>query len=396
MRADDVEPGRVVGGFTLTDLLCEQDGDVVFRASHPDQPRPLVLRAAAGRSAADIATIIRYETEAMILGRLSGSHVPRLIAAGGLTERPFIVTEAIAGRTLARRLAEGPVPEAEAIRLGLRIANALADLHDQKVLHLALSPQAIVLTEGGVVLTGFGHARHAELPDLHGDEGGPRVGCRETAAPEQLQGDRSHPASDIYALGAVLHRMATGVYPVDGAVAEAADLSCGLKSVIARCLSADPADRHRTPGQVAEDLRLALDGPRSLRPVLLVVDLDEGASHLEELRRTAVRVLRSEGGAHLICQAFGTRAPAIGPTVAERLYAWAAKLPLPEDQVSCEVVGSADPAFAVLEAVKRHRAGHLVIGAAGAERMVLDLVAAAPCSVTVVRAPLPADLVPLV
>ncbi len=75
-------------------------------------------------------TLLAFETEAMILPRLHGPHVPRFVAAGDVTTVPYVVIERIAGASLDRR-ATPTLPEAEVARVDAAIADALHAIHAQ-------------------------------------------------------------------------------------------------------------------------------------------------------------------------------------------------------------------------------------------------------------------------
>ena len=129
------------------------------------------------------------------------------------TRIPYIAMEFVAGRSVADRgrgRAAGPSGVA---RIGIAIATALAALHRQKVAHLDLKPENVMLTPRGAVLLDFGLASHAELPDLLGEESSVPMGSAAYIAPEQVLGERSDPASDIFALGCILYQLATGEEP---------------------------------------------------------------------------------------------------------------------------------------------------------------------------------------
>ncbi|TGR72970.1 serine/threonine protein kinase, partial [Mesorhizobium sp. M1C.F.Ca.ET.193.01.1.1] len=89
---------------------------------------------------------------------------------GSLAKVPYIAMEFVARVGLAELTNGAPQPPDEVARIGAEIAKALAALHRQKVVHLDLKPENIILAERGAVLLDFGLARHAELPDLLGEE----------------------------------------------------------------------------------------------------------------------------------------------------------------------------------------------------------------------------------
>ena len=158
--------------------------------------------------------LVGFEMEQMILGRLAGPHVPRLIAAGSDDEGPWLLMERIEGESFAAIAARAPLPAAEVARLVGAAASAVHDLHRQNVIHLDVKPENLLLRDDGTaVLVDFGIARHAELPDLVGEEFRLPAGSGIAISPEQLAGNRSDPRSDIFALGVLAYRLATGALP---------------------------------------------------------------------------------------------------------------------------------------------------------------------------------------
>lgn len=264
--------GSVIDGFTLTERLPSGGMATLWRASHPDHDLPLVMKIPILDPGADVSTIVGYETEVMVHKRLSGPHVPRLVGAGDLAALPYIAMEFVAGERLAETMRAAPLPIDEVVRIGSALAVALADLHRQKVVHLDLKPENVMMTPNGAVLLDFGLSRHAELPDLLGEESSAPMGTAAYIAPEQVLGDRSDPASDIFALGCLLYQMATGEEPFGRPAtlpgmkrrlyhaprpprALRPDMPAWLEEIVLRCLEVDRSRRYAEAAKVAFDLR---------------------------------------------------------------------------------------------------------------------------------------------
>lgn len=128
------------------------------------------------------------------------------------------------GEPLGRVLARGPFPPAQVVRYGLEIAAALEDAHDHGVVDGDLKPGNIMTTRFGVKLLDFGLARQLAVVavsdltrtpvPLAGQE--TIAGTLPYMAPEVLRGSPSDTSSDLWALGIVLHEMATGARPFTG------------------------------------------------------------------------------------------------------------------------------------------------------------------------------------
>ncbi|MCO5090806.1 bifunctional serine/threonine-protein kinase/universal stress protein [Bosea sp. (in: a-proteobacteria)] len=264
--------GQVIDGFTLEEEMPSGGMASLWRARHPDFAIPIVLKIPFLDPGQDVSVVIGYEVEALILKRLSGPHVPRYIRSGELSETPYLAMEFVAGESLARIAKSAPLPPAEVARIGAELAVALASLHEQQVAHLDLKPENVILAERGAVLLDFGLSRHAGLPDLLAEESNVPMGSAGYIAPEQVLGDRSDPASDIFALGAILYLLAAGELPFDWPSTTAGmkrrlyhapkppsavnpKVPAWLETVIRTCLEVDRGRRYTDAARVAFDLR---------------------------------------------------------------------------------------------------------------------------------------------
>lgn len=268
-----IPKGTVVDGFTVGEILHEGGMAVLRAVTHPDHAIPLLMKIPTMLEGQDPAAIVGFEMEQMILPRLSGIHVPRFIAAGDFAVQPYIVMERIAGRTLYARLEELPLPYAEVVEIGGKIAAALDDVHRQGVVHLDVKPSNVVIRaeSGEAALVDFGLAHHDQLPDLLEEEFRVPYGTAPYMAPEQILGVRNDSRSDLFALGVLLYFFSTGVRPFGDPSGKRrlhrrlwrdpvpprrrrADYPPWLQEVVLRCLEADPARRHPTAAQLAFDL----------------------------------------------------------------------------------------------------------------------------------------------
>ncbi|TXL85795.1 serine/threonine-protein kinase [Streptomyces sp. IB2014 016-6] len=129
-------------------------------------------------------------------------------------EQPWLVMELIDGCSLADRIAEeGPVPPAEAARIGLALLAALRAAHKAGVLHRDIKPANVLLeaATGRVVLSDFGIAQVDGQTTL--TETGAFVGSPEYTAPERMSGKRTGPESDLWSLGVLLCAAVEGESP---------------------------------------------------------------------------------------------------------------------------------------------------------------------------------------
>jgi serine/threonine protein kinase len=207
----------IIDGFRLEECVHEGGMATLWRVSSAGTTTPMLMKIPKLAEGEDPAAIVSFEMEQMILPRLSGVHVPKFIAAGDFGVQPYIVMERISGKTLLQRLPELPLPYAEVVEIGLKIAEALDDLHRQDVIHLDVKPGNIMFRPTGeAVLVDFGLSHHDRMPDLMQEEFRVPFGTAPYISPEQLLGIRNDPRSDLFALGVLLYFFSTGVRPFGG------------------------------------------------------------------------------------------------------------------------------------------------------------------------------------
>ncbi|MCX5064517.1 serine/threonine protein kinase [Micromonospora lupini] len=233
----------------------------VWRADDEVLGRPVAIKVLAGQLAADPQLRATIQREARAAARLTHPHVTQVYdyaeatLAGGVVV-PYLVMELVEGHNLADRLRGGPLPWPEAVRVAGHIAAALAAAHRIGVVHRDVKPGNVMLTDTGAKVLDFGIAA---LGGLDSQSGEPLMGTPAYFAPERLAAGPPDPASDVYALGALLYRTLTGQAPlpvqswedalevhrrgtpvpplrVDGLPGDIAELTLA-------CLAADPARR---------------------------------------------------------------------------------------------------------------------------------------------------------
>jgi len=269
-------PGSGIDGFRVLGRLHAGGTAHLFRVeviAGPGPGFPLVMKVPRVGHDQPTESILGYETEAMILPALHGTHVPRFFAAGDLAHVPHLTMEWVQGIGLAAIAATAPLPEGRVAALGAALADAVHALHQQNVIHHDLKPDNVIIRDDGTaVLLDFGFAHHAHFPDFLAEEKRFASGSAPYVSPEQLTGSREDPRSDIFALGAVLYELATGELPFGvpdtlNAMknrlwaspapprALVSAIPPWLQEVILRCLEPDPGTRYQSAAHVAVDLR---------------------------------------------------------------------------------------------------------------------------------------------
>ena len=269
--------GRTIGErYEIIALLGTGGMGTVFRARDIELEEPVALKVLR-RDLIEIPGVVeRFRREVKLARRVTHRNVARVFDIGEHEGDRFLTMELVEGEPLGGKIARGPVPWEEALRISLAIVEGLAAAHAAGVVHRDLKPDNILLAKDGrVVITDFGIAR------ARFDEGDPlrtvgaAVGTPAYMAPEQVEPDTEVDArADIYSLGALMFELFTGrrAWPGDSPIAVAAarlvqpppdplaarpDLPHEFARLISRCLARKPADRFPT----AESVRMALRLP---------------------------------------------------------------------------------------------------------------------------------------
>ena len=209
-------PGALVGDLRLLHPLGKGAMGVVWVAQglHSD-----VRRAIKTIRDTEPGALARFRREGEAQARVDAHpNVARVHASGEHGGRPYLVLELVEGESLAERVHRaGPLPPDRAAAIGAGIARGLGHLHAHGVLHRDLKPANVLLdADGAPKLVDFGLARVAGTSRL--TLSGELVGTPAFMAPEQAlgQNQRVGPATDVYALGALLYYLLTGRDPFPG------------------------------------------------------------------------------------------------------------------------------------------------------------------------------------
>ncbi|MDI1343287.1 MAG: serine/threonine protein kinase, partial [Pseudolabrys sp.] len=116
------QPGVIVDGFRLEELVHTGGMAMLWRVTRADLPGPVLMKVPRIGEGADPAAIVSFEMEQMIMPKLSGIHVPHFVAAGGFADQPYLAMEEIAGTTLLPSLSKLPLPYAEVAEIGVKLA----------------------------------------------------------------------------------------------------------------------------------------------------------------------------------------------------------------------------------------------------------------------------------
>lgn len=223
----------------------------------------------------------RFSHELEAVSRLDLACTAPLVDAETDATRPWMATEYIPGLSLAEAVGEGvPLSVPAVRRLAAGVGTALAAIHRAGVIHRDLKPSNVILAVDGPKVIDFGVAHAADLSQL--TVTGQHIGTPSYMAPEQARTGAVGPASDVFALGALLTFAATGRPPFgDGTTTEVlfrvvyeppelsalADLDADLHALVERCLDKEPANRPDAEAVVATvaDAGSVAEWPEPLR-----------------------------------------------------------------------------------------------------------------------------------
>lgn len=264
--------GLEIDGFTLGEKLHSGGFATIWEVTHPLFRTPLVMKVPTILDGYDAPTIVGFEVEQMIMPRLTGPHVPRVVGQGDFSQMAYIVTEKIPGGSMWQHVKRAPLAIDDLIEIAARMAQAVHDVHRQHVIHLDLKPDNFLQRPTGeMVLIDFGLSRHDHLPDLLAEEFTIPMGTFPYIAPEQFLRQRGDLRSDLYALGAMIYQLATGKLPFGEPAtlkqvrerlwrdpmpprALRSEIPEWLQEIILRAMEVDPARRYQSAAQMIFDL----------------------------------------------------------------------------------------------------------------------------------------------
>jgi serine/threonine protein kinase/Tfp pilus assembly protein PilF len=330
--------GRQLSHYRIVEQIGAGGMGVVYRAHDEQLDRDVAIKLLPPGSLADEASHRRFRKEALSLARLNHPNIATVHEFGSQDGIDFLVIEYIAGITLDVKLARGPLPEAEVVRLGVQLAAGLGAAHEQGIVHRDLKPGNLrITTDGRLKILDFGLAQFMPHASDFGmtatmTQSQETSGTLPYMSPEQLSGEAADARSDIWAAGAVLYETATGKRPFPQAVPallinsilnQAPEppsklnpaISAALEGVILKALARDPASRYQNASALAADLDRALTSPA------IPVQTRRGSSRILLGAAAVAIVLAVPIGGYLLLHRSPRSAPAVAATNRRRSVA---------------------------------------------------------------------------
>jgi eukaryotic-like serine/threonine-protein kinase len=276
-----------ISGYRMDAVLGQGGMGVVYKAWHLRLNRPVALKMLLSGPHARRQELERFLREAEAVAALHHPNIVQVHDSGDVDGRPYFTMELVESGNLADQIEGVPQPARQAAALVATLAEAIQAAHQSGIVHRDLKPGNILITVNGTPkVTDFGLARWLDGRDRLTLSGTP-VGTPSYMAPEQARGDNVAigPASDIYALGAILYELLTGRPPFRSETASATlqqvvseepvpprrlnlRVPRDLQTICLKCLSKEPHKRYASAQALADDLRRFERGePIKARPV---------------------------------------------------------------------------------------------------------------------------------
>ena len=298
--------GSTISHYRVLDKLGSGGMGVVYRAQDTRLGREVALKTLPPEVASDPLMVERLVREARSASSLNHPNICTIHEVDEAEGHHFITMELLEGQTLRERIAEGTIPNAELIRIGIQVTDALDAAHQKGIIHRDIKPANVFLTtRGEAKVLDFGLAKVEEVksdlpltaavtaagitvadgvpvamdfaPKQHLTTSGQTVGTISYMSPEQARGHTLDPRSDLFSFGIVLYEMATGVLPFSGSTTALtfdailnrdplplSRFNSGLPpafcNIVTKLLQKDCRLRYQSASEVLKDLRRLRDG----------------------------------------------------------------------------------------------------------------------------------------
>lgn len=306
------EIGRL-GPYRVLKVLGEGGMGKVYLAEDPGLKRKVALKVMKSSLARNAKARQRFLLEARSAAAIEHDHIVHIYQVGEDKGIPYLAMQLLTGASLDDLLKKkGALTIKQVLKLGAQIGEGLAAAHAKGLIHRDIKPGNIWIeaVQGGrVKILDFGLARSVQS-DVGLTQSGAIIGTPAFMPPEQARGDRNlDHRCDLYSLGCVLYRMATGELPIKGndtmgmlmalalntpttPLSIKADLPSALSDLIMQLLAKEPEQRPASAKEVVKALKTierALNSPAPGDTVSLAVrsGANSGVSAAEKTNPSA-------------------------------------------------------------------------------------------------------------
>ena len=263
-----------IAEYEILAVLGRGGMGVVYKARQIRLNRLVALKMILTEGNFGRESLKRFQAEAEVIAKLQHPNIVQVYEVGNNEGRPFFSLEYVDGVSLDKELKSTPATAAKVASLTETLARAIHVAHQRGIIHRDLKPANVLLTADGTPkIADFGLAKQLE-DDQGQTRTGEVLGTPSYMAPEQAQGltKQIGPASDVYALGAIMYAMLTGRPPFRGTTLLDTleqvrtvepvppsrlflKLPRDLETICLKCLQKDPKARYESAEALAEDLR---------------------------------------------------------------------------------------------------------------------------------------------
>ena len=237
--------GKTISHYKVLEKIGEGGMGEVYRATDTKLNRDVALKILPEQFASDAQRMGRFQREAEVLASLDHPNIGQIYGIEEAGQTKALVLQLIEGPTLADKIAQGPIPVEDALKIALQIAKGLEAAHEKGIIHRDLKPANIKITpEGQVKILDFGLAKVFEEEISPADvsqsptltqgmtRAGVILGTAAYMSPEQARGSKVDKRTDIWAFGCVLYEMLSGkmAFPGDD-----------VTDILAAIIRAEPA-----------------------------------------------------------------------------------------------------------------------------------------------------------
>jgi tetratricopeptide (TPR) repeat protein/tRNA A-37 threonylcarbamoyl transferase component Bud32 len=265
--------GETISHYRILSRLGAGGMGVVYEAEDTRLGRRVAIKFLPDELNAEAEAAQRFLREARVVSNLNHPHICTLHDIGTHEGKQFMVMELLDGQSLKDRIGRGAIPIDEVLELGAQMADALDAAHSQGVVHRDVKPANLFVTRRGTLkVLDFGVAKLSQSVRGAGDVDatlaptdqltsmGTTIGTVSYMSPEQARGQEIDARSDVFSAGVVLHEMATGQLPFQGAT-----VATIFEGLLTKQPPAPSSIRAGVPPQFDEIVFKSLEKDRELR-----------------------------------------------------------------------------------------------------------------------------------
>jgi serine/threonine protein kinase/Flp pilus assembly protein TadD len=270
--------GKTIAGgkYEIISLLGEGGMGAVYKARQVAMDRMVALKLIRPEVVTSRSAVARFHKEMLVTAKVEHPNTIRVYDFGEAEGQLYLTMEYLAGSSLRQVIdAAGRLEIKRIVRIGKQVANALGAVHERGLVHRDLKPENVMLIESYgetdfVKVLDFGIAKSLD-EDVHLTGQGRPIGTPAYMSPEQAMGLPVDARTDLYALGVLLYRLASGRMPFEAPTAAsmllahateaptpvltlAPDTSPPLAALIMQLLQKEPEQRPASAGEVVARL----------------------------------------------------------------------------------------------------------------------------------------------